>query len=436
VLIQNPLNEYASALPILECIHITGMLCGEGTALLVSLRLAGVGLPRSGTAQLWKATVPWTVGGILLSIFSGLLLFSIDPQPYFVNPVLRFKILALVLAVSFYFVAVRKAAGAGKGPGVGCISLGLWALVPLGAISIGFTGSLANAWSYGYPALLWLHIVALALLGGMVLATDLRLLGLGMWSYSISDVANGLRAPKRLAFLLASITGVALFAVKAQHAWHVYNRWFWIKLALLAFVAANYLALRRSVFAEAAPHRAKLAAGLSLVLGAGLVAAARGPATVKDIMHSIVDPSGDYLFQSVQTIADERGVREKAPATDEEWENVRQRVKVLEDVPDVMSAPGRWAAQPKDQSRNPEVENEPWEVQELLDTEHPEFVRRARRMQDAASMAMKAVEAKDPNALLLALEGIDKACESCHLHYWYPKDQRAQQAAKEDGVLE
>ena len=96
-----------------------------------------------------------------------------------------------------------------------------------------------------------------------------------------------------------------------------------------------------------------------------MVAAARGPATVKDIMHSMVDPSGDYLFQSVQTIADERGVREKAPATDEEWENVRQRVKVLEEVPGVLSTPGRWAAQPKDHSRNPEVENEPWEVQEF-----------------------------------------------------------------------
>ena len=411
------------------------MVCGAGTALLVSLSLAGLGLPRSGTARLWKATVPWTVGGLLVSIFSGLLLFSIDPQPYFVNPAFRLKMLALALALSFHFVAVRKAA-AGEGPLVGCISLGLWSLVPLGAISIGFTGSLANALSYGYPALLWLHILSVAVLGGMLVATDLRLLGLGMWRYSISDIANGLRAPKRWTFLLASITGVALFAGNAQHASHIYGWWFWIKLALLAVVAANYLALRRRVFEGAAPHRAKLAAGLSLGLAGGIVIAARGPATIKDIMHSMVDPSGDYLFQSVQTIADAHGVRRKIPATNEEWENVRQRVKVLEKVPEVLSAPGLWAARPKNRSRNPEVENEPWEVQELLDAEHPEFVRRARRMQDAASMAMTAVDAKDPNALLLALEGIDKACESCHLHYWYPKDQRARQAAKEDGVLE
>ena len=55
---------------------------------------------------------------------------------------------------------------------------------------------------------------------------------------------------------------------------------------------------------------------------------------------------------------------------------------------------------------------------------------------DAASVAMKAVDAKDKDALLLGLDGIDKACESCHLHYWYPKDKRAQEAAKQDGVVE
>jgi hypothetical protein len=35
-----------------------------------------------------------------------------------------------------------------------------------------------------------------------------------------------------------------------------------------------------------------------------------------------------------------------------------------------------------------------------------------------------------------ALLSLDKACESCHLHYYYPNDKRAHQAAKEDGVIE
>ena len=34
------------------------------------------------------------------------------------------------------------------------------------------------------------------------------------------------------------------------------------------------------------------------------------------------------------------------------------------------------------------------------------------------------------------LGDVDKACESCHLHYWYPNDTRAREAAKEDGVVD
>ena len=48
-------------------------------------------------------------------------------------------------------------------------------------------------------------------------------------------------------------------------------------------------------------------------------------ATIKDIMDAMVDPSADFLFDSVAMIADERGVTEKAPQTDEEWKEVRRR---------------------------------------------------------------------------------------------------------------
>src|SRR6266852_6086547 len=48
-------------------------------------------------------------------------------------------------------------------------------------------------------------------------------------------------------------------------------------------------------------------------------------ATIKDLMDSIVDPSAEFLFESVAEIADEQGVREKAPQTDEEWKEIRLR---------------------------------------------------------------------------------------------------------------
>jgi hypothetical protein len=107
---------------------------------------------------------------------------------------------------------------------------------------------------------------------------------------------------------------------------------------------------------------------------------------------------------------------------------------VLLEAPNLLQ--GRRAARPRDRSKNPEVESEPEDIQKLLDAESSTFIRRAQRLHDAASVAMKAVDAKDKDALLLGLDGIDKACESCHLRYWYPKDKRAQEAAKQDGLVE
>jgi hypothetical protein len=153
-------------------------------------------------------------------------------------------------------------------------------------------------------------------------------------------------------------------------------------------------------------------------------------------MDSMVNPSGDFVFESVQEIADEHGITEKAPKTDAEWESVRRHLFVLLEAPNLLTMEGRQVARPEDRSRNPEVENQPEEVQKLVDADRQTFIRRARRLQDAAALAMKAVDAKDKNALFHAIEGIDKACENCHLHYWYPNDKRAREAAKQEGITE
>jgi hypothetical protein len=178
-------------------------------------------------------------------------------------------------------------------------------------------------------------------------------------------------------------------------------------------------------------------AALTAAGAAGRVAPAMANATltIKEIMDLMVDPSGDFLFESVEDIADKRGITHKAPQTERQWAQVRHHLQVLMDAPALLSAPGRRAAHPSDRSRNPEVENEPEQVQRLLDAEHEDFVQRARRLRDAAAIGMDAALAKDSKALFVAISGIDKACESCHLHYWYPNDKRAHEAAREEGGI-
>jgi hypothetical protein len=164
-------------------------------------------------------------------------------------------------------------------------------------------------------------------------------------------------------------------------------------------------------------------------------AAALAPAaTIKDLMDAMVDPNAEYLFDNIVEIVDETGIIDKTPKTDAEWKEVRRRALMLVEAPNLLVAPGRKVARPGEKPEYPEVENGPEQIQKLIDDDRDAFVRRARRLQDAATLALKAIDNRDKKDLFAKLGDVDKACESCHLHYWYPNDKRAQQAAKEEGV--
>ncbi len=107
---------------------------------------------------------------------------------------------------------------------------------------------------------------------------------------------------------------------------------------------------------------------------------------------------------------------------------------MLHDAPEVLTAPGLKAAPPGFRTEHPGIESDPAWIQQAVDAHRDDFNRRANRLRSAADVAMQAVQAHDARGLERALDGVDKACESCHLHYFYPNDKRAQQAAKEDGI--
>jgi hypothetical protein len=148
MLIVNPLNASSLAFPLLECLHIAGFVCGVGTIALVDFRLLGIGPTRQSAAQVWSDTMPWTLAGLSLVIFSGLLLFSQDPDSYYLNHVFVLKMSFLVAAILFHYTAVYKAAAAGAAPWlsrlVASASLALWGMVLFGGIFIGSIGAALN----------------------------------------------------------------------------------------------------------------------------------------------------------------------------------------------------------------------------------------------------------------------------------------------------
>lgn len=347
---------------------------------------------------------------------------------------------------------------------------------------------------YIFPLIESVHVMALAVVFGTITIVDLRLLGFASTHRPFGRMSRELLRMTWGAFVVAALTGALMFITNAR----VYfdNTPFRVKMVLLALAGLNmavfHLTAGKSVArwekAPTAPGIGKATATLSLTLWIAIIFAGRvigftttgaqareapapaatnfddfltgGPDTpappgpgaapanppgsdpadpasysIRTIMAAMVDPSGDFLFESVADIADEHGITHKEPRTPQEWDAVRHHLQVLVDAQKLLIVPGRRAAEPGDRSSNPEVENEPEQVQKLLDSEHPDFVRRAGRLRDAAALGLKAADAHNTQGLFDAITAIDKACESCHLHYWYPNDKRAHQAAKEEGGI-
>jgi hypothetical protein len=125
-----------------------------------------------------------------------------------------------------------------------------------------------------YPIIMTGHLTGMALFGGMIAITDLRLLGWAMRSTPVSDVIEQLRLWKQIGFVLVVGCGAMLLGSKAEL--YYYNPFYWTKMALLFLVGVHALAFR-SVYRNSAafPGKAKLAACLSLLIWIGLVTAGR-----------------------------------------------------------------------------------------------------------------------------------------------------------------
>jgi hypothetical protein len=170
--------------------------------------------------------------------------------------------------------------------------------------STGFFTELRGS-GYVYPVILSLHMVMISFFGGMILMTDMRLLGWAMRGRPVSDVIDQLRVPKRWGLLVMVTLGVLMACCKAEE--YYYNIWFRTKLLLLATVAIHALIFRTQVYQRAKeldrapdlPAGAKLAGAISLILWIGIACAGRGIGYIEpplDKIHADLHPSAEHVF--------------------------------------------------------------------------------------------------------------------------------------------
>jgi cytochrome c556 len=143
-------------------------------------------------------------------------------------------------------------------------------------------------------------------------------------------------------------------------------------------------------------------------------------ASVEEVMEFVVMPVAQRLWDSVAVNVTEKGIIEKAPKTDEDWADVRGDALTLAEMANALMIPGRATAPPGAKSEYPGDELEPEQIEALREQNWGAWVAHAQVLHQAVMESIKAIDAKDKDALSNAGGTLDEACESCHLEFWYP----------------
>jgi hypothetical protein len=122
-------------------------------------------------------------------------------------------------------------------------------------------------------------------------------------------------------------------------------------------------------------------------------------------MASMIVPSSTVVFGSVGSVLTfnngVQNVRENAPKTDEEWTNVANNAVMLTEAGNLLMMSGRTR-----EKAGP-----------IRARDRADWMMRSRELVEAGTIALKAANARNAEALLDAGERIDEACDGCHERY-------------------
>ena len=149
--------------------------------------------------------------------------------------------------------------------------------------------------------------------------------------------------------------------------------------------------------------------------------------SVKELMEHIVDPIADWVFDAAVIDVSEKGIVETKPLTDDDWLKVERGALILAESANLLKMP-RAMVPVGDKSLNnapggPELT--PAEIEAKVKQDPSLWNRQADGLRDAALESLKVIKTRNAEGLFDVGDKIDKACESCHLEYWYPGDKKA-----------
>ena len=145
-------------------------------------------------------------------------------------------------------------------------------------------------------------------------------------------------------------------------------------------------------------------------------------ASIQDIMHGIVDPAADALWDSVGTEVTHKGEVHNQPRSVEQWNAVRNSAIALTEASNLLIMDGRQVVHAGKEVEDAHVTGiqSASEIQAEIAKDRQAWIGFAQALHATGEQALQAIDAQDATRLLHAGEALDEVCEACHLKYWYP----------------
>jgi hypothetical protein len=154
--------------------------------------------------------------------------------------------------------------------------------------------------------------------------------------------------------------------------------------------------------------------------------------TVQELMEHIIDPQADYVFNAVAYDVGPQGAVEIRPTTDDDWTRIERGAWVLAESASLLKLSRRMAPAHVTRPGGPGApELSPLEIEAKVKANPQLWNSHADQIRAEALEIVEIVKARNTEALFEAGTALDRACEGCHLDFWYPGDRPAVQRDRE-----
>jgi len=119
---------------------------------------------------------------------------------------------------------------------------------------------------YAFPMIEFVHLAALAVIGGAVLVVDMRLLGMGLKKSSVAQLAKDAQPYVTGSLIVMILTGIALYSSEATKCYASVA--FWIKMVSLLLAMIFTYTVKKHTAAKDLEN--KVVGALSILLWFGV----------------------------------------------------------------------------------------------------------------------------------------------------------------------